>query len=100
MKDLRHSRIIYGLYFATLILFCLPESMIRFIVKKLSKCHTGFFTNFYSSKDICIFNGKKQIGHFAFAAPVADVTVSISLVTIGNLMGLSIFSNSHGIPEP
>lgn len=28
------------------------------------------------------------------------MTVSISLVTVGTLMGLSIFSNSQGIPEP
>jgi hypothetical protein len=32
LKKLRHSRIIYGLYLATLILFCLPEKIIRIIV--------------------------------------------------------------------
>ena len=84
LRQMRQSTFIYGLYACSYTFFAsFPTQLLELVVHQISLHFSGFFTNFYGSSQICIYDGKKQLACFAIAEPVAKTTFSISLCTIG-----------------
>jgi len=89
----------FGTYFAFKLNVELPYNVATPMVTFMSSKVTMVFSNVHMLKKEISWNNAKQTGQFYFVPGLGKLSCGVSLSTMGNVMGIGIFSDENAIKD-
>jgi NRPS condensation-like uncharacterized protein len=97
---LKTSLMPFGVVFTTRLAVMLPFNLPKLLVDDLTDKYTMVFSNLVASKNLYIWNGKKNLSHFFIPPGVGKLYTGIGLCSIGPNLSLTVFSDKAMLSNP
>ena len=99
LGNMKNSLAPFGVYTCCRIATNIPYRLSKFVTDLYTDKYTMIYSNLNANKKRIIFSGHDSQGQFYFAPFPGKAGMGVSIVTIGNLMRLSLYADESFMPD-
>ena len=97
---MKNSLAPFGVLLATQLTVALPFNLPKIMADDMTRKFTFVYSNLNASKKRYVFNGRKMLGQFFFAPGINKLSSGVSILTIGDVMSVAVFSDAACMEHP